>query len=429
MLDRRSFVTSLAASGALAAARRLPAVPEPLASIGGARGSAGSTIPATNIPIQSSYPPIPELGKDVFERRLDRARELTARAGARVLFATSGATNFDYLVGADFWRSERLIALLLPVNGAPVIVAPSFEVERVKRGAKIGTVRGWEESEDPFALVRTVLAESGAKASGAGTTVLVEPKTDYWTAAALQRAMPAARLVDGSTTFEQLRVIKTPEELARMRRAVEITEDAVASVFDRLEAGMRDTEISRMVAEEHAKRGVATDDALVQLGGQSALPHGAPYGATLAPEMVVLIDAGCKLQGYTSDITRTRWFGSTPPKKFVEVYNTVHDAQTAAMEKTRPGVPCQEIDRAARAVITKAGYGKYFTHRLGHGIGLDGHEAAYMVEGNTRPLEPGFVFSVEPGIYMLGEWGVRLEDDYTCTADGGAPLSRRAPRV
>ena len=426
MLDRRSFVTSLAASGALAAARRLP---HPLAGRHGAPVPGGRTIPSTNIAIQSAYPPIAELGKDVFERRLERARQLTRDAGGTVLFATSGATNFDYLVGADFWRSERLIALVLPVNGAPVIVAPSFEVERVKRGARVGTVRGWEESEDPFALVRTVLAESGATPSGSGTTVLVEPKTDYWTAVAVQRAMPAARLVDGSATFERLRVIKTPEELARMRRAVEITEDAVASVFDRLEAGMRDTEISRMVAEEHAKRGVATDDALVQLGGQSALPHGAPYGATLAPEMVVLIDAGCKLQGYTSDITRTRWFGSKPPKKFVEVYNTVHDAQTAAMERTRPGVPCEEIDRAARAVITRAGYGQYFTHRLGHGIGLDGHEAAYMVEGNTRPLEPGFVFSVEPGIYMLGEFGVRLEDDYTCTADGGAPLSRRAPRV
>lgn len=435
MLDRRSFVSSLAATGALAASRRLPAIPLPPALAGTATEASvrdTRTIPATNIPIQASYPPIAELGADVFERRLDRARELTRAAGGTVLFATSGATNFDYLVGADFWRSERLIALVLPVSGAPTIVAPSFEVERVRRGAKIGTVRGWEESEDPFALVRTVLAESGVLARGAtgdGSTIIVEPKTDYWTAISLQRALPAARLVDGSDTFERLRVIKTPEELARMRRAVEITEDAVASVFDRLEAGMRDTDISRMVAEEHAKRGAPTDDALVQLGGQSALPHGAPYGATLAPEMVVLIDAGCKFQGYTSDITRTRWFGSTPPKKFVEVYNLVHDAQTAAMERTRPGVPCQEIDRAARAVITKAGYGKYFTHRLGHGIGMDGHEAAYMVEGNTRPLEPGFVFSVEPGVYMLGEWGVRLEDDYTCTADGGALLSRRAPRV
>ena len=434
MLDRRSFVTSLGAAGALAAAGRLP---NPLARHGSSIGSAGGgrTIPATNIPIQTSYPPIAELGKDVFERRLDRARELTAAAGAQLLFATSGATNFDYLVGADFWRSERLIALLLPVQGAPVIVAPSFEVERVRRGAKVGTVMGWEESEDPFALVRTVMAEMGKGRIGMDAAlrgapyIVVEPKTDYWTAAALERAMPGAHLLDGSAVFEKLRLIKTPEELARMRRAVEITEDAVATVFDRLEAGMRDTDISRMVAEEHAKRGVATDDALVQLGGQSALPHGAPYGATLAPEMVVLIDAGCKLQGYTSDITRTRWFGSTPPKKFIEVYNTVHDAQTAAMERTRPGVPCEEIDRAARAVITKAGYGQYFTHRLGHGIGLDGHEAAYMVEGNTRPLEPGFVFSVEPGIYMLGEWGVRLEDDYTCTADGGAPLSRRAARV
>jgi Xaa-Pro aminopeptidase len=145
--------------------------------------------------------------------------------------------------------------------------------------------------------------------------------------------------------------------------------------------------------------------------------------------MVVLIDAGGEFQGYTSDITRTRWFGGAPPKKFREVYNLVHDAQDAAMERVRPGVAAQEIDRAARAVITKGGYGQYFTHRLGHGMGMDGHEPTYMVEGNTRALEPGYVFSVEPGIYMLGEWGVRLEDDYQCTESGGELLSRRAPKV
>jgi Xaa-Pro dipeptidase len=145
--------------------------------------------------------------------------------------------------------------------------------------------------------------------------------------------------------------------------------------------------------------------------------------------MVVLMDGGCGFQGYASDITRTRWFGDAPLAKFREVYNLVHDAQTAAMEKVKPGVQAQEIDRAARAVITKGGYGQYFTHRVGHGMGMDGHEETYMVEGNTRALEPGFVFSVEPGIYMLGEFGVRHEDDVMCSESGGEVMSRRAPKI
>ena len=213
-----------------------------------------------------------------------------------------------------------------------------------------------------------------------------------------------------------------------MRRAIEITEDSIASTFDRLEVGMRDRDVAKIVAEEHAKRGI-DGGGLVQFGPQSALPHGGTIGTKLVPQMIVLIDAGGEFQGYTSDITRTRWFGDAPPKRFREVYNLVHAAQDAAMERVRPGVPAQEIDRAARAVITKGGYGQYFTHRLGHGMGMDGHEPTYMVEGNTRPLQPGYVFSVEPGIYMLGTWGVRIEDDFMCTATGGELLSRRAPLV
>lgn len=134
-------------------------------------------------------------------------------------------------------------------------------------------------------------------------------------------------------------------------------------------------------------------------------------------------------EGRPRGAARTRWFGEQPPDKFVEMYNLVYDAQTAAMERVKPGVPCQEIDRAARAVITKGGYGQYFTHRLGHGMGMEGHEPAYMVEGNRRPLEPGFMFSVEPGIYILNEFGVRIEDDFMCTTTGGELLSRRPPRL
>jgi Xaa-Pro dipeptidase len=318
-----------------------------------------------------------------------------------------------------------LIALVLPADGAPVLIAPSFEVERVRRGSRIdASVRGWEEQADPVALVRDAV---GAATSDQ-PSIVVEPKTDYWTAMAIARSLPAAKLVDGSSVFEQLRLVKSPDEILRMRRAIEITEDAIASTFDRLEPGMRDRDVAKLVAEEHAKRGIE-GGGLVQFGSQSALPHGGTIGTKLAPQMIVLIDAGGEFQGYTSDITRTRWFGDAPPERFREVYNLVHAAQDAAMARVRPGVPAQEIDRAARAVITKGGYGEYFTHRLGHGMGMDGHEPTWMVEGNTKLLEPGYVFSVEPGIYLPGMWGVRIEDDFMCTPTGGELLSRRAPVV
>ena len=399
------------------------------AFVGAPHASSGSpTVPPTNITVRASYQPIPRLETSVFAHRLERAQRLTRDAGGNVLLATSGATNFAYLVGANYGRSERLVALVLPTDGPPTLVAPSFEVERVKRGARIdAAVRGWEEQEDPFSLVREVLRGS-LGANAAQSAILVEPKTDYWTAMAVNRAVPDMRLIDGSAVFEQLRLVKSPEEIVRMRRAIEITEDAVAATFDRLQAGMRDLDVAKMVSEEHAKRGI-NGGGLVQFGPQSALPHGGPLGTKLTNGTVVLIDAGGEFQGYESDITRTRWFGGSPPKKFREVYNLVHDAQDAAMERVRPGVAAQEIDRAARAVITKGGYGQYFTHRLGHGMGMDGHEPTYMVEGNTRALEPGYVFSVEPGIYIPGEWGVRIEDDFQCTETGGALLSRRAPKV
>ena len=424
-MDRRSFVSAVSVLGAGAAISDVDRVVR-RRELADLTVPKVPTLPRTNIVVKSRYEPIPPFDPSVFGRRLERARQLTRDAGGTVLIATSGATNFTYLVGSNYGRSERLIALVLPVDGGPVLIAPSFEVERVRRGSRIDApVRGWEEQADPFALVRDAIGE---QSSATNPSIVVEPKTDYWAVMAIGRMVPNAKLVDGSGVFEALRLVKTPEEILRMKRAIEITEDAIASTFDRLETGMRDREVAKIVAEEHARRGI-DGGGLVQFGPQSALPHGGTIGTRLAPQMIVLIDAGGEFQGYTSDITRTRWFGDAPPARFREVYNLVHEAQDAAMAKVRPGVPAQEIDRAARAVITKGGYGQYFTHRLGHGMGMDGHEPTWMVEGNTKQLEPGYVFSVEPGIYMPGMWGVRIEDDYMCTAGGGELLSRRAPTV
>jgi Xaa-Pro dipeptidase len=163
----------------------------------------------------------------------------------------------------------------------------------------------------------------------------------------------------------------------------------------------------------------------VQFGALSALPHGRPRGDALREGMAVLIDGGCEVDGYWSDITRTQWFGGAPPAEFTKVYGVVRDAQSAAIARVRPGVAAQDIDRAARELIEKAGYGEWFTHRVGHGLGMDGHEPAYMVRGNTQALEPGFVFTIEPGIYLPDKFGVRIEDDVVCGPEGAIVLSRR----
>src|SRR3954464_15581524 len=251
-MDRRSFVSSVSALGVGAA---LPNVDRVVRRVPADLGAAKvPTMPRTNIVVKSSYEPIPPFDASVFARRLERARQLTRDAGGSVLIATSGATNFAYLVGSNYGRSERLIALVLPVDGAPVIIAPSFEVERVRRGSRIdASVHGWEESADPFVLVRDVVSSA---TSANQPAIVVEPKTDYWAAMSITRALPGARLVDGSAVFEQLRLVKSPEEILRMRRAIEITEDAIASTFDRLETGMRDRDVAKIVAEEHARRGI-----------------------------------------------------------------------------------------------------------------------------------------------------------------------------
>jgi Xaa-Pro dipeptidase len=367
----------------------------------------------------------PSLSPEVFARRLERARgELKAR-GLDLLIATP-STNYEYFTGYNPGRSERLIALLLPVAGAPAIVCPSFEVERIKRHSVITELHGWEEQEDPHALVReTVRRLRPGSRSG---TIALESSTAYQTFRRLGAALPGWKFVDAAPVTERLRVIKSPEEVALLRRAITITLDAMAATFAQLAVGATEVEVAQALSREMDQRG-APGGGLVQFGPSSALPHGGPGGPKLEREMVVLIDCGCRVGGYTSDITRTIWFGDSPSDEFRRVFNVVHDAQTAAMELGRPGTPCEEMDRAARKVITAAGYGPFFTHRLGHGLGMDGHEPEYLVEGNKTHLEPGMVFTIEPGIYQLGKFGVRIEDDCVMTESGVEVLSQRTAKL
>ena len=415
-MERREF---LAMAGAIAA------YPVRSAECGVRNGRSPAQLRTSHSALRTGPTQEPSLSPAVFQRRLERAQaELRARRWDFLVATPS--TNYEYLTGYNPGRSERLIALVLPVSGSPTVVCPSFEVERIKRHSVITDLRGWEEQDDPYILVRDAVRRL-KPGSGKGTIAL-ESSTTYHSSLRLATALPGWKFADAAPMTERLRVIKSPEEIALIRRAIAITQDAMAATFAQLAVGTTEVDVSHVLSREMQQRG-APGGGLVQFGPSSALPHGGPAGPKLEREMVVLIDCGCTVGGYQSDITRTIWFGDHPSDEFVKVFNVVHDAQTTAIELGRPGTPCQDMDRAARRVITAAGYGRFFTHRLGHGLGMDGHEPAYLVEGNRTPLEPGMVFTDEPGIYQLGKFGVRIEDDCTMTEHGVEVLSRRADKL
>jgi Xaa-Pro dipeptidase len=366
------------------------------------------------------------LGPEVFARRLERLQgELKTRK--LDLFLTEPGTNFQYFTGYNPGRSERLILLAVPAAGAPALVCPSFEVERIKRNSAVSDVRGWEEQNDPWGLVKSIGAEM--KPSGRNGIAAVEPSTSYQSYLRLADRLAGWKFVDGGPLTERLRIVKSPEEIVLIRRAIAATEASIAATFTQLAVGMTERDVAQLLSREMASRG-SPGGGLVQFGPSSALPHGGPSAGQLARETVVLIDAGSRVEGYTSDITRTIWFGDAPSDEFKKVYNLVHDAQTAAMQAGKPFMTqCQELDRIARKTITDGGYGQYFTHRLGHGMGMDGHEPPYLVEGNETRLEPGMVFTIEPGIYQLGRWGVRIEDDCVMTDQGIEVMSQRAAKL
>ncbi len=388
--------------------------------------SDGRTDNAFSPTVKPSDRQTPTLGPATFARRIERAQdELKSRK--LDLLVVEPSTNFQYFTGYNPGRSERLILLMVPASGAPVIVCPSFEVERIKRNTVISDARGWEEQEDPWLLVAKAAQQMTPR--GRAGEVAVEPTTSYQSYVRLATKLRGWIPRDGSAVTERLRIIKSPEEIALIRQAIAATEASIAATFAQLAVDMSERDVSALLSREMAGRG-SPGGGLVQFGQSSALPHGGPSAGRLTRETVVLIDAGSRVEGYTSDITRTIWFGDAPSDEFKKVYNIVHDAQTAAVENAKPNVTqCQEVDRAARKVINDAGYGQYFTHRLGHGMGMDGHEAPYMVEGNTTRMEPGIVFSDEPGIYQLGKFGVRIEDDCTMTPSGAEFLSHRPPKL
>jgi Xaa-Pro aminopeptidase len=389
-LTRRTLLTS---AGAAAAAAALPSKPALAAQ---------------------PPPPLPaELKPEVFRQRQEKLKAGAKARGFEVLFVTP-STNLAYSANLAIGHSERLTALLLFADGPSVLVTPSFEESNHKRSAVVDDVKTWPEDGDPIALVARIL--SGKK------TIGVEGATWYATAAQLGAAT-GATLDDATPVFDSLRMVKSEEEQDFIRDAAKRTNAAIFATHARLKAGLSETEVSRMLEEEFRKQGVS-GGGLVQFGPDSAFPHGGPAERKLQKGDTVLIDAGCRVRGYSSDITRTVSFGA-PSDELRKVYGIVDKAQLAGIIALKAGAIPEEVDRAARKVIEDAGYGQYFTHRLGHGLGMDGHERPYLVHGNRTPLVAGNVETVEPGIYMEGKFGVRIEDDYAVTETGPKSLSVR----
>ena len=407
-MRRRDFLKSAGAAGAALATT---AAWTPTGRAGSRRaGSEPSADPA-----EQGLPALPD---ETFRRRRDRAARLMSQGDFDALFAEP-STNFEYLTGANLGRSERLIALILTADGVATIVAPEFEVERVSRAVRaVPDVRGWAEQADPYRLVADVLSKRRPGAIG------IEPRARFGVVQRMKAVLPRWRVNGAEPLFTRLRIIKSEEELTLIRRAISITDTSIAATFAALRPGVTDREVAERLSREMRERG-APGGGLVQFGPTSALPHGGTEGRQLEYGMPVLIDCGCRVHGYTSDITRMRFFGDEPGADYREVFNTVLSAQTAAYEAARPGMEAQALDRIARQVITEAGYGQHFTHRLGHGLGMDGHEPPYLVQGNTRTIEPGMVFTIEPGIYLPERWGVRIEDDFVVRETGLEPLSTR----
>ncbi|MEP6993742.1 MAG: Xaa-Pro peptidase family protein [Acidobacteriota bacterium] len=348
--------------------------------------------------------------REISLRRLETVRARLASLSANALYATP-SSNLYYLTGIDFHRSERLTALLLFQDQEPVVICPAFEAARLKTMSAVERVVTWEETEDPFAKAAALFPASAG-------TLAVEPSTAYEDVERLLLARSGWRAASAATLFSTLRMVKTPEEIALMRQAIAVAVPRFRKAFEALKPGCLESDISAMFGGEN----------VVQFGPSSALPHGASGPTPLQPDQAVLIDAWDKPDGYYYDITRSTFFG-TPSDEYRKIWSIVLDAQSAAIEKAAPGVPCSEVDAAARRVIERAGYGEQFTHRLGHGLGIDVHEPPYMVGHDRTVLEPGMTFTSEPGIYLLGRFGVRIEDDVVCTERGAESLSPRVARL
>jgi Xaa-Pro dipeptidase len=362
--------------------------------------------------------------------RIEKARDLMRASNIDALMLTGG-TSMMYFTGIRWGLSERLLTAVIPVKGSAFLVTPKFEEERAMEQAHLGPlgkdadVYAWEEHEDPYALIA-----DGLKKRGLTTATIGAEETVRFQFSDGAAHIPNVTMVSGTPITAGCRTIKDAHEIELMRFASVVTHKAYEAAWKSLKEGMTQDDFATLVQQAHKQLGY-DGSAGVQVGEYSALPHGSATPQVVREGSILLIDGGCKVEGYSSDLSRTFVLG-TPTQRMKDVFEIEHQAQAAALKAARPGVACQDVDAAARKVIVDAGFGpdyKFFSHRVGHGMGMDGHEWPYLVRGNTLPLAPGMVFSDEPGIYIPGEFGVRLEDDMVITEDGAELFTPQSPSL
>lgn len=418
MLSRRQFLatSSLAAAGT--------------ACTSGRAATADDNLPDSIAELESMSELATPISADERRGRIEKARRLMQANSLSGMMLTGG-TSLEYFTGVRWGLSERLFAVILPASAQPFVVTPAFEEERTREQLALGPldsteVLAWEEHESPFRIVAGGLRARGLSAGLLG----IEETVRFVFSDRVGTAAPALTLASATPVTAGCRTVKDAHELELMRLASTVTLKAYEAAYRALDEGMTQNDFRNLVSAAHRRLGFA-GGAGVQVGEFSALPHGSVTPQVIREGSILLIDGGCGVEGYRSDISRTFVLGR-PSDKMKRVFEIGLEAQTAALRAARPGVECQAVDAAARRVIVDAGYGPdytYFTHRVGHGMGMDGHEWPYLVRGNTLPLAPGMTFSDEPGIYLPGEFGVRLEDDMVITEDGAELMTPQSPSL
>ncbi|HEY1140116.1 MAG TPA: Xaa-Pro peptidase family protein [Lysobacter sp.] len=402
-MRRRDFLSAaVAASGAL----MLPGG-SAFAAPSGIAGLTSLTVGAKPISAAERMERIARLQKAMVEQKV----------GALIL---ESGSSLDYFTGVQWHRSERTTAAVIPARGEVIVVTPAFEEPSVRETLAVGgDVRAWNEHESPFDRLVGALRDRGVT-SGA---IAFEPTTRVFIVDGVREASAGAyQVVSGDALVKGVRLIKSPAELALMQAANNVTLAALRYVHGNVRTGMRPEEIGAMIDAATEALGGEPGFALVLLNEASAYPHGSKQPQTVREGSVILTDVGCTVHGYQSDISRT-WVMGSPTAKQRKVWDTVKRGQELALATAKPGVPVGAIDDAVRAYYEKEGWGPGYrlpglSHRTGHGIGLDGHEPPYLVHGDATPLAPGMCFSDEPGLYIPGEFGIRMEDCWYMTEAG-----------
>lgn len=360
--------------------------------------------------------------------RIETARRLLVENDIQAIYMESGTSMF-YFTGVRWGNSERMFALIIPVKGEVAWVCPAFELDRAhEKISSEADIRTWEEHESPYKRVAEILKDRGISSGKIG----FEERVRFFLFNGLKKEAPHLQYVSADPVTIGLRVIKSPSEIALMQRANDITIEAYKASIKRLEKGMTGNDFRSISSAAHSALG-ASGGIGAQIAEASSNPHGSIKRIELKDGDIVLMDGGCNIDGYRSDISRTIVFGE-PNQRQREMWNLAKKAQSAVFDAAGLGVPCEDADAAARQVYVDHGFpGGYklpgCPHRSGHGIGLDGHEWINLVKGNTRPMEPGMCFTNEPMLVLPGEFGVRLEDDFYITTEGARYFTTPSPSI